>query len=184
MDRNRTNRSGIAAILVLAGSLLASGCSQEEKRQEYSIPEEICGIRVDPSLSEAVFPPGSDFSMDANDSMEGRLLCTIYIDSKRTADFSTYMLETLSEPPGPPFDDSGALLETINIEGEALLWEQGAGISFRCLADDESLYAYPKISINFFDTPIDDDQERKDAIEAFARSYVEGVKEYQQCDDV
>ncbi|MFB4196426.1 hypothetical protein [Streptomyces carpaticus] len=31
--------------------------------------------------------------------------------------------------------------------------------------------------------PIDDDQERKDAIEAFARSYVEGVKEYQQCDD-
>ncbi|MEV8118693.1 hypothetical protein AB0O69_27930 [Streptomyces xiamenensis] len=184
LDRMKINRLVGAAVFLLTGSALLAGCSNDSKSYDYAIPDDLCGVHVNSTLSKSLLPPGGEYAMETDDSMEGRLLCSINIDSKRTAHFSIYMLETLSAPPGPAFSDWGELLETVDIEGEALLWERGAGVSFRCLADDESLYAYPKISIDFFDTPIDDDEERKDAIEAFARSYVEGVKEYQQCDCV
>ncbi|MFF2375945.1 hypothetical protein ACFVUW_16345 [Streptomyces xiamenensis] len=183
--KNHAVRLSLSApAALLASSAFLYGCSgdtgNDGSSYEYAIPDNLCGIKAESTLLKELLVPGDAYETEVDESIEGMHECRVFVDSKRIAYVRVYMLSLLDPPPRP--DRHNEHLESINIEGDALLWDRGAGVSFRCIADDESLYAYPNISMNFFDTPIDDDEERKDAIEAFARSYVEGVKEYQRCD--
>ncbi|MGW7294863.1 hypothetical protein ACWGIB_21040 [Streptomyces xiamenensis] len=168
--------------MLLTSSALLFGCSGGAPEQNYTVPDNACGISVDQSVFKDLLPPGEEYSEDMDESIEGMHQCTLIVDSEATAYFDIYMLSQLESPRRP--DKATTFLKEVDIEGESLVWEKGAGISFRCSADEDNIYAYPRISIRFSHAPIADEEERRDAIEAFARSYVEGVKEYQRCDYV
>jgi hypothetical protein len=177
-----------STFLVSAPLLLA--CSGGEER-EYTIPEEICDARIDPELLEPLLPPGGEFE-DADDVMETPVTCGISIDSQQELTMVLYVTNSYTDPVESA-SNNRLSDETVpaDIAGDGALWQgehtAGAESSFRCVVEEGNPFvpeggSYGHVDLNVPGSMnIEDEEERMQRIEDFARNYVAGLQEMVGC---
>jgi hypothetical protein len=186
---NNSNRRTISlSSIFLAFVPLLTACGGGEER-EYVVPEEICGARIDPELLEPLLPPGEEFRQSDDIAPMG---CTISIDSG--VDFIMFLHVTNSYTDPEEWASGSGITQTepADIAGDAVLRNgenrAGATASFRCTVEEGNPVVPEggKYALFDLDLPgsmnIEDEEERMQSIEDFARNYVEGLQEMVGCD--
>ncbi|WP_159029737.1 hypothetical protein [Streptomyces marincola] len=170
------SRNGAPMLLSLAALLTA--CSDEETN--YAVPDRICDTSIAPETLQALLPPGNEFEA-APVSMSATVTCEVRIDSTLHIDIIGYAVVGALDPSEHA---RGLQLEN-TVEGNwgpaipAVLADDGAVVSLPCGAGDGTDALLAEIHVYGDHVPED---ERRDRVTAFTRSYVTGLAEQLDCD--
>jgi hypothetical protein len=169
-------------LLISAVSLIA--CDSDQKHN-YTIPDKICGAKIDPNLLEPLLPPGDEFEDYPWQRDSRDISCAINIDSRREFSMMTLMFDEPQDPVEAA-RNSGLATEVtpVDIADGGALWvgetTAGASVTFRCPQGGEVLYGLANLNFHGYMT-VDSDDEQLEHIKDFARNYVDGIQQI-ECD--
>ncbi|MCG8964747.1 hypothetical protein [Streptomyces sp. CL12-4] len=82
----RQRRFSAAAATVLLLGLTA--CSGEREGQDYSVPDSLCGAKINAALLSSFLPPGKELTTQGSTPAINVTKCRVYIDGKPVAQTS------------------------------------------------------------------------------------------------
>ena len=179
----RTRTSLFAATVVAA---LLTACSESEEAT-YTVPETVCGVRIDPDALRPLLRPGDTLETEniSRDPVPGE--CRILTDSRQNIWMEPWPLGEVKDPVEWARYRGHREAQETSLPGVAeggAVWPRGALTSFRCHEEeqpDDSHALTPEINLSLEES-IEDEEERMRRLEDLLASYVEGLRELYECE--
>ncbi|NJQ02725.1 hypothetical protein [Streptomyces zingiberis] len=157
-----------------------SACGNDPKRS-YATPDNLCGVRVNPSLVEPFLVNGEEARQREKPHGQGgaEYSCTLRIDGRasivlygdwRAANFTVR----------DAADEAVQNVSAVNINGNMATWADGAAVVFECPGGPKGGSRYSVVAR----TPVPGDQNvNREALEDLVESYVPNYRKTLPCGD-
>ncbi|ARQ68203.1 hypothetical protein [Streptomyces marincola] len=170
------SRSGAPILLGLA--VLLTACSGDDTN--YAIPAEICETAIAPETLQVLLPPGDEFEA-ASAPVSTTVTCEVSIDSRLYIDITGYAVVGALDPSehARALQLENSVEENWGVGMPAVLADKGALVSLPCGAGDGTDAMLVQILVIGDHVP---ENERRQRVTDFTRSYVTGLAEQLDCD--
>ncbi|MFI2432037.1 hypothetical protein [Streptomyces sp. NPDC018693] len=168
-------RATVAAVMVL---LAATGCSEP---RGYEVPNQACGVTVDPDLLTPFLPYGKELTQRSDDAGPESPRCRLSVDKKLVIYLSG---DVVSKDTDPIEVQDRALRRlgnptAVDIGDDARVADRGATAVAACTYEGQQRKFVSLIQLQE-DLP-DGTSERRNALQSFLRSYFPEAMAQQGC---